>query len=849
MLDKIRVLKAKEHNLKSVSVDIPKNSLTVITGPSGSGKSSLALDTLFAEGQRRYIDSLSAYARQFLGVSKKPNVEKIEGLCPAIAIEQKTVGFNPRSTVGTTTEIYDYLRVLFARLGEVYCFECQKPLEVQTPEGVAASLFQKHLDEVIFVAAEIASQRKGEFKKILKDFFLKGYHNFYVDNKLVIANSVHDIEDLKLGKNFKHTIYLILDKLEINASSKEDLFNGIKKSFSLSKGSCAIIFPNKQFEIKTYVSSQICLDCVLPFPMLEPRLFSFNSPIGACIKCNGLGIEFIWNQTTSLLSKNDFEEATFSICSECNGARLNKKALAVKIRNHNIFQLCNMSLKKLSHFFKAIDYQGNEAKIAERVLGEILSRLNFLIGVGLDYISLARGAVTLSGGESQRIRLATQIGSSLSGVLYVLDEPSIGLHQRDNDRLIATLQTLKDLGNTVVVVEHDQDTILAADYIIDMGPGSGIHGGEIVASGTPMEVELNPNSITGPYLSGKKQIPTPSKRRTPAGFLRIKNATKNNLKNIDVDIPLEIFTAVTGVSGSGKSSLITQSLAIALNNYFTKGYCIAEGLEDVEGVDQLKNVVFVDQKSIGRTSRSNPATYLGIFNDIRNIFAKLPDSQIRGYSAGHFSFNVEGGRCNDCSGDGQIKITMQFLEDVVVVCKTCDGKRYDPFILDIYFKGKNISDILQLSAGEALTFFEGFSSITKKLQLMVDVGLEYIALGQSSTTISGGEAQRIKLVNELAKRGASTMYILDEPTTGLHFIDIEKLLKILNRLVDRGNSILVIEHNLDVIKNADYIIDIGPEGGEEGGKVIFAGTPENMINCKDSITAKYLKKYLNNFKR
>lgn len=844
MLNKIIVYKAKEHNLKSISVEIPKNSLTVITGPSGSGKSSLALDTLFAEGQRRYVDSLSAYARQFLGVSKKPNVEKIEGLCPAIAIEQKTVGFNPRSTVGTTTEIYDYLRVLFARLGKILCFECKKPLEMQTPESVATSLFQKHIQEPIFIAAEIAVQRKGEFKKILKDYFLKGHGQFFIDGKNLEFSSIHTIEEMRLSKNLKHTIHVVLDKLVIAENNKDYLFGAIKKSFSLSKGTCAIIFPEKNFEIKTYVSSQICLDCVLPFPILEPRLFSFNSPLGACSQCNGLGIEFVWGSHSNSISQNDLEDATFATCSSCQGSRLNKTALSVIIKDKNIHELCSMSLKQLSVFFNNLSFFEHKAKIAERVVGEIKSRIMFLIDVGLGYLSLARGAATLSGGESQRIRLATQIGSTLSGVLYVLDEPSIGLHQKDNNQLIATLKKLRDLGNTVVVVEHDQDTIMEADHIIDMGPGSGIHGGYVVGEGTAVEVSLNPHSITGPYLSGKKSIAVPTARRTTNKFLEIKGATKNNLKNINVKIPLEVLVAVTGVSGSGKSSLITQSFAIALNNYFNKGYCIAEGLDEVTGVDQLKNVVFVDQKSIGRTSRSNPATYLGIFNDIRNIFAKLPESQMRGYSPGHFSFNVDGGRCSDCSGDGQIKISMQFLEDVIVTCKTCHGKRYDPFVLDITFKGKNISDILDMPAEEALTFFEGFTAITKKLQLMCDVGLEYIALGQPSTTISGGEAQRIKLVNELAKRGASTMYILDEPTTGLHFVDIEKLLKILNRLVDRGNSVLVIEHNLDVIKNADYIIDIGPGGGDDGGNVVFAGLPEDMIQSEDSVTAKFLEKYL-----
>lgn len=846
MLDKIRVFGAKEHNLKSVSVDIPKNSLTVITGPSGSGKSSLALDTLFAEGQRRYIESLSSYARQFLGVGKKPDVEKIEGLCPAIAIEQKTVGFNPRSTVGTTTEIYDYLRVFFARLGEPHCPECKKKLVAQTPESIAESLQIKHDGKTIFVSSEIAIQRKGEFKNLIKDFFTKGYDTYLIDGKIKIFQTAIEIDNFKLIKNNRHSIHLVIDKLVVDERHREQLFSSVKKTYSMSRGVCSIILTSEDNKILRFAANQVCTDCVVSFPEIEPRLFSFNSPLGACQDCNGLGMSFVWKDLFNYRSdneENDFESARYVECSTCKTSRLNENALSVLIDEKNIFDLCKMPLKDLQVFFKKLKFDGEQAKIAERVVTEIQTRTTFLINVGLEYLSLSRGAATLSGGESQRIRLATQIGTSLSGVLYVLDEPSIGLHQRDNDRLIETLKKLRDLDNTVIVVEHDMDTMMAADHLIDMGPGSGVNGGEVVATGDVKSLSLNPNSVTGPYLSGKKEIKIPQKLRKPSGFLEVKGACKNNLKNIDVDIPLGLLLAVTGVSGSGKSSLITQSIAPALNNYFTRGYCVSEGLETILGLEKIRNVVFVDQKSIGRTPRSNPATYLGIFGDIRTLFSKLPESQIRGYAPGHFSFNVDGGRCNECNGDGKIKISMQYLEDVVITCKACDGRRYDPFILEVKYKDKNIHDVLEMPSSEALLFFEGFKTITKKLQLMCDVGLDYITLGQPSPTISGGEAQRIKLVTELAKRGVSTLYILDEPTTGLHFVDIEKLLKTLNRLVDHGNSVLVIEHNLDVVKCADHIIDIGPGSGVDGGEIIFSGTPQEMIKSEKSITGRYLKPY------
>ncbi len=844
MKNSIKIFGAREHNLKNINLEIPKDSLVVITGPSGSGKSSLAMSTLFAEGQRRYVESLSSYARQFLGMQRKPDVDKIDGLCPAISIEQKTVGYNPRSTVGTITEIYDYFRILFARLGSVFCPDCGKKLEAQTPLSVSKSLLQKHKDEIIWIMAEIANNKKGEFKSIIKEYFAKGYSEFLIDGAFHSFNSIVKIEALRLGKTYRHSVYLILDKLVINEKNQDTLFDAAQKAFALTRKSCSVAFYDKakSLQTKTYLAAQICLDCVVPFPELEPRLFSFNSPLGACQACEGLGTKFSWDNVWQ--DSDDEPGVALSECEACLGARLNKNALSVKINDKNIFQLCKLSIKKLKAFFDELSFVDNQAKIAERVLYEIKNRLVFLNNVGLDYLNLARNAATLSGGESQRIRLATQIGSSLSGVLYVLDEPSIGLHQRDNDKLIQTLKNLRDLGNTVVVVEHDLDTMAEADYLIDIGPASGIFGGQVVSVGTPEQVAKDPNSLTGQYLLGTKKINIPAKRRKATHFLTIYNATKNNLKNISVSIPLETLTVVTGVSGSGKSSLIMQSLVPALNNYFLHGYSVFPDVGSIEGIVHLKNIVFVDQKSIGKTSRSNPATYLGIFNEIRNIFSLLPESKVRGYGPGHFSFNVEGGRCDECSGDGKIKISMQLLEDVIVVCQVCDGKRYNNFVLEIKFKGKNIFDVLELSFADALEFFKEFSGIHKRIQLMCDVGLDYLTLGQASTTISGGEGQRLKLVNELAKRGSQTLYVLDEPTTGLHFADIEKLLTTLNRLVDRGNSVVVIEHNLDIIKCADYLIDIGPGGGDDGGELLFSGPCEDLLKVKNSETAKYLKKYL-----
>lgn len=845
--DTIKIFGAKEHNLKSVNVEIPKNQFVVITGPSGSGKSSLALDTIYAEGKRRYVESLSSYARQFLGISKRPNVERIEGLCPAIAIEQKTVGYNPRSTVGTITEIYDYLRVLFARVGTPHCPSCKSTINSESPEKITKIILHQFLNQTITIAAPIAVEKKGEFKKELNGFFEQGFYRFLIDKKKYRFTDEKEIENLKLEKTYKHNISILIDNIEVTKDDEQRLQEAIEKAFKANGGICSVIDENGKTQ--TYSSHRICLKCVKSFPELEPRFFSFNSPIGACINCHGLGFtqEWPWDEDDDNHWKSRYPDhfgkyAKEKICTYCNGQRLNDEALAVTIDNKNIHYISHLSIQNALVFFENLKLNDEKQEIAKPLLKEIVNRLTFLNNVGLSYLTLSRTARTLSGGEGQRIRLATQIGSALSGVIYILDEPSIGLHQRDNDRLIKTLKLLRDQGNTVLVVEHDIDTIKSADYLIDVGPQAGILGGEITACGTPQELGNNPNSLTGSYISEKRKIEIPKKRRKPTGFLKIKNANANNLKNVDAEIPLGIFVAVSGVSGSGKSSLIVQTLSPALQNYFVRGYALAPHLDELEGVEQLSNVVMVDQSPIGRTPRSNPATYLGIFDEIRNLYSSLPESNLRGYKPGRFSFNVSDGRCFECKGDGTIKVSMHFLEDVIIQCKTCKGQRYNQQTLEIKYKDKNISEILNMSILEALDFFKTFPRIHKRLQLLKEVGLDYIKLGQPSTTLSGGEAQRIKLVSELAKRGKNTMYILDEPTTGLHNYDIEKLLDVLNRLVDRGNTVLTIEHNLDVLKSADHVIDIGPEGGDEGGYIVGFGTPEEICENEKSITGKYLKK-------
>jgi len=853
----IKIVGAREHNLKNIDVEIPKEKITVITGPSGSGKSSLALDILFTEGKRRYMESLSSYARQFLGISKKPNVERIDGLCPSIAIEQRTVGSNPRSTVGTITEIYDYLRVLFARIGTLHCPKCNLLISKESPQSIMSMICDNFKEKQITIAAPIASLKKGEFKTQLNDLFQKGFYRFIINSQYYKFKSFLDIENLKLQKTSKHTIDVAIDNLQVNIDESARIQESIEKAFTIASGNCKIINNDKEY---IYSSNRICIKCACSFPELEPRLFSFNSPIGSCKKCHGLGIfyDWPWEQNDPESWKANYPEhfgryAQLKTCSQCNGQRLAPEPLAVTIGERNIFYLSQLSIKDLLLFFKDLKIGEKEQIIAKDLIKEIVNRLTFLSDVGLSYLNLNRSARTLSGGEGQRIRLATQIGSALSGVLYILDEPSIGLHQKDNDRLINTLKKLRDLGNTVIVVEHDIDTMKQADYLIDMGPAAGVLGGEITAVGTPNQLAKNPKSLTGAYLSGKKNIAIPNIIRKASGFITLKDASKNNLKNLEVKFPLGVICGISGVSGSGKSTLIMEELVPSIQSALIRPYSYRKfelskvklTESSIEGIDkQLRDLIVIDQSPIGRTPRSNPATYLGIFDDIRDLFAQLPESNVRGYKLGRFSFNVSEGRCFECSGDGIIKVSMHFLPDVTMQCKSCKGKRYDAQTLEIKYKGKSIADVLEMTAYEALEFFNAHLPISKRLQLLCDVGLDYISLGQPATTLSGGEAQRIKLVKELAKRGNQTLYILDEPTTGLHNNDIEKLLRVLNRLVDKENSMIIIEHNLDVLKTVDYLIDLGPEGGQEGGKIIAQGTPSQVAKNQKSYTGKYLKKLI-----
>lgn len=848
----IAVTGAKEHNLKNINVKIPKDSLTVITGPSGSGKSSLALDVLYTEGKRRYIESLSSYARQFLGLPKKPDVEKIEGLCPAIAIDQKTVGSNPRSTVGTITEIYDYLRVLFARLGTAYCPNCNIEISGYSVDEISETLANKFVGQSIFIAAPIAIYKKGEFQDTLINLFKAGHYRFIIDNTKYKFRSIEEIKALNLKKSQKHNIDLLLDFCEVSKEEISRLQDSVSKAFSISNGLVKIILGEKEF---LYSKERICLKCSFSFDQIEPRLFSFNSPLGACSKCHGLGFLYESQDYDYYYNKNKV------ICSLCNGKRLNKAALAVKIENpgfakatpgkSNIYDVCELSIKDCLSFFRNLNLDKEQMEIANRLIQEIVTRLEFLCDVGLNYLTLNRTARTLSGGEGQRIRLATQIGSALSGVLYILDEPSIGLHPRDNTKLIKTLHRLRDLGNTVVVVEHDPETMENADYIIDMGPESGQFGGQVVSAGTLNEIKKDKKSLTGRYLSKELEIKVPEKVRKPKSFIKLSGAKFNNLKDISVDFPLGIFCGISGVSGSGKSTLVMQELVPLVKKAIDKKSKIKDLAEDFEynsrvlsNFSSIENLIVIDQSPIGRTPRSTPATYLGLFDVIRNLFTNLPESNIRGYKPGQFSFNVKEGSCADCHGDGQKTIAMHFLADVIITCNSCNGSRFNKQTLEIKYKDKNIADILNMSAKEALEFFEHHNNLKKKLKLLCDVGLDYISLGQASTTLSGGEAQRIKLTNELSKRGKDTLYILDEPTTGLHSSDIEKLLKVLNSLVDKGNTLLVIEHNLDVLKSVDYLIDLGPEGGSEGGTVIAQGKIKDIIKNKLSYTAKFIKEYL-----
>ena len=933
----IRIRGARENNLKNIDVDVPHDSLTVFTGLSGSGKSSLAFDTIYAEGKRRYVESLSSYARMFLGQANKPDVESIDGLSPAISIDQKTTSHNPRSTVGTVTEIYDYLRLLFAKAGSPYCPKCGKPVTQQTIDQIIDTVLLYGEGARLTVLAPIARGKKGEYKKELANLAKQGYARVKIDGEMRMLGE----EEIILDKQVKHNISVSVDRLVLKDGVEKRLTDSVETALRLADG---IVIIDNNGEETLFNTKYACADCGVSLPEIEPKLFSFNSPFGACPECSGLGIKQVidpkllygdgskslregaitvtgWNfdsaKTTlqmftalsekygfsldtpfrdlpekirNILLYGDDSEVKITVGSDnfsyswkrkyecvitnlerryrtsgsesakreiekyirempysvCGGRRLRPEALSVKIGGKNIHELCVMQVTDLLEFLSGVTLGVSQTIIATPILKEIKARLRFLVNVGLEYLTLSRGANTLSGGEAQRIRLATQIGSGLTGVVYILDEPSIGLHQRDNVRLINTLKKLRDLGNTLVVVEHDEETMREADYIVDIGPGAGVHGGEVVAIGTPDEVALCKNSVTGDFLSGRRSIAVPDSRRDWDKSIIIRGARQNNLKNIDVEIPLGVLTAVTGVSGSGKSSIVNQILYPAISNY-ANGSRLVEGEYDrIDGKEYIDKVICIDQSPIGRTPRSNPATYTGAFTHIRELFAKTPDAMERGYGAGRFSFNVKGGRCEACEGDGIRKIEMHFLSDVYVPCEVCEGKRYNRETLQVKYKGKNIYDVLEMTVEEACGFFENQQSIYSKIKTLYDVGLGYIKLGQSATTLSGGEAQRVKLATELSKRPTNrTLYVLDEPTTGLHSADVEKLISILGRLVGSGNTVVVIEHNLDVIKTADWIIDVGPEGGDKGGRIIASGTPEIIARSEISHTGAFLKKILN----
>lgn len=934
----IKIRGAAEHNLKHIDVDIPRNEFVVLTGLSGSGKSSLAFDTIYAEGQRRYMESLSSYARMFLGQMEKPNVESIEGLSPAISIDQKSTNRNPRSTVGTVTEIYDYFRLLYARIGIPHCPKCGKEVKKQTVDQMVDVIMELEEKTRFQVLAPVVRGKKGRHEKVLEQAKRGGFVRVRID-----GNMYELTEEITLDKNIKHNIEIVVDRLSVREGIEKRLTDSIETALHIAEGIMIIdIIDGDEINFSQSFS---CPDCGISMEEVEPRSFSFNNPFGACPVCYGLGnkmefdirliipddslsinegcivvmgwqsssdkgsfshamlealaleynfsldtpfrdlsdevkkmliygvsrsvkvhykgqrgegvydVEFEgllknvarrYRETSSETIKAEYEEfMQITPCSECGGQRLKKTSLAVTVSDKNIYEITKMSIIELQKYLENMKLSERDMLIGNQILKEIKSRIGFLVNVGLDYLSLARATASLSGGEAQRIRLATQIGSGLVGVAYILDEPSIGLHQRDNDKLIATLTHLRDLGNTLIVVEHDEDTMRAADYIVDIGPKAGIHGGEVVACGTAEEIMACEKSITGAYLSGKIKIPVPEERRKPTGYLKVIGARQNNLKNIDVEIPLGIMTCVTGVSGSGKSSLVNEILYKALAKELNRARTIPGEHDRIEGTECLDKVIDIDQSPIGRTPRSNPATYTGVFDQIRDLFAATKDAKERGYKKGRFSFNVKGGRCEACSGDGITKIEMHFLPDVYVPCEVCGGKRYNRETLEVKYKGKSIYDVLDMTIEEAVTFFENIPSIQRKMKTMYDVGLSYVKLGQPSTELSGGEAQRVKLATELAKRDTGkTIYILDEPTTGLHFADVHKLVEILRRLSEGGNTVVIIEHNLDVIKTADYIIDIGPEGGDKGGTVIAVGTPEEIVKNKKSYTGQYIKKYL-----
>ncbi len=828
----INIKGAREHNLKNIDLKIPRQAVTVITGPSGSGKSSLAIDTIYAEGQRRYVESLSAYSRQFLEQLQKPDVDFIEGLSPSIAIDQKTVNRSPRSTLGTITEIYDYLRVLFTRLGKAFCYNCGSEITTQEAGDVLQGILALPEGTRIQVLAPIVKDRKGNYRKELQEMRNEGFVRARIDNEMADLT-----QEIILEKKKRHTIEIVVDRLILRSGIERQLREAVDTAFRYSDTVVANLLKDNRDVL--FSKTTACQKCGISYPEISPRFFSFNSKAGACPTCNGLGFRD--------MAEDSIEPGGQRVCRACKGFRLRREALSVKFAGLNIGELSRMSVSDAISFLAGLELTERERIIASRVLKEVTDRLSFLVKVGLGYLTLDRPSLSLSGGEAQRIRLATQMGSSLTGVLYVLDEPSIGLHPRDCAKLLDSLSSIRDTGNTIIIVEHDEETIRWADHIIDMGPGAGVRGGWVVAAGTPAQIRKDERSLTGKYISGALSIEIPSRRRTPAGFIGIRGASEHNLRDLDVDIPLGLFTCVTGVSGSGKSTLIFDILYRAAEQTFSSGAeLLAPGRhQEITGLDLIDRVVSVDQAPIGRTPRSNPATYTGFFSFIRDLFALLPESKVRGYKTSRFSFNVPGGRCESCKGNGLIKVEMHFLPNVYVVCDKCKGRRYNAETLAITYKDKNIADVLDMTVSEALRFFENIPHIRRRLGVLEEIGLGYIQLGQPATTLSGGESQRIRLSRELGRKSAGrTLYIFDEPTTGLHFVDIQRLLDVLNMLVDQGNTVVVIEHNLDIIKSADYLIDLGPEGGDEGGRLVAEGTPEEVADNEASYTGRFLKEKL-----
>lgn len=837
MQNYITIKGAREHNLKNIDLSIPRDTITVITGPSGSGKSSLAIDTIYAEGQRRYVESLSVYARQFLEQLRKPDVDYIEGLSPSIAIDQKTALRSPRSTVGTITEIYNYMRVLYTRIGKPYCYNCDSLISKQESKDIINSVMSLPRGSRLQILAPIVRDRKGEYRKELQQMRREGFIRARIDGRMMDLT-----EDIALKKQKRHTIEIVIDRLIIKLGIDRQIKNAIETALSYSD----IVVINSIDENRDILFSKTlaCPRCGISYPEINPMLFSFNSKQGACPRCNGLGFENLEEDSTELVGTTRFREDQ-KYCRLCNGLRLRREALNIKIQDINIGEFARMSVRDALLFINNLKLTEREQTIASRVLKEVKDRLNFLEKVGLGYLTLDRSSLTISGGESQRMRLATQLGSSLTGVLYILDEPTIGVHPRDCKKLLKSLSSIRDAGNTVIVVEHDEETIRWADHVVDMGPGAGLNGGWVVASGKPKEIEKNEKSITGKYLSGSISIDIPLIRRKPEDFIRIIGAQEFNLKDINVNIPLGTFTCITGVSGSGKSTLVLEILYKALSKEIYRSKMTPGRYKEIIGADKIDRVICVDHSPIGKTPRSNPATYTGVFSFIRELFSHVPDSKIRGYTPSRFSFNLSGGRCESCRGDGLIKVEMHFLPNVYIPCDTCKGKRYNKETLDIRYKGKNIAEVLDMTVSGALQFFSFIPLIRQKLEVLEDVGLGYLQLGQPAATLSGGEAQRMRLSKELGKKSTgNTLYILDEPTTGLHSVDIHKLLNVINRLIDLGNTVIIIEHNLDVIKSADYIVDLGPEGGEEGGRVVAEGTPEEVSMNPNSYTGKFLRNKL-----